>query len=104
MLESTIQTTFRSSDWRISVCDSCCQTDMWVVLLADERACNTCLQKFYDESGDKIITDDDLTFGNDWQPKHVAATILLFAPVAILFMLAMLLSNDEVAAFMRRLI
>jgi hypothetical protein len=84
MKEETIETTFRSSDWFASICDTCCQTDKWVVLLADERACNTCLEEFYDEAGDKTVTDDDLVFGNSYQQAVGLLVVLSMIPLGIL--------------------
>jgi hypothetical protein len=104
MTEETIQTTFRSSDWFASICDTCCQTDKWVVLWGDERVCNTCLETHFDEEGDKIVTDEDLVFGNDYRQKiaNAAIVLLLSGFFAGLVFGALLFEGPEISEFVGR--
>jgi hypothetical protein len=52
MTEERIEEMFSPRDWNIGWCDRCCETNEWVVNIADIHVCRFCLEKYYSEDGE----------------------------------------------------
>lgn len=43
MTEERIEEMFKN-EWQQGMCDFCCDTDQWIVIVADQRTCRGCLE------------------------------------------------------------